>query len=190
MQCPYSLSADGYELQFATNHLGHFLLTNLLLPNISNEGRIVNLTSMGHLYCSNPVNWRSLDNKETYDDGIAYGNSKLANIYFTKELQRILKKQNKDILVAAVHPGVVRTDITRSYNAVVRLFIAPLLFIIAKTPKGGAQTSLHCATAPNIDGGKYYSNCTKSTPSKQAEDVEAAAKLWEISEEFVSAHLQ
>lgn len=186
MQCPYNLSSQGYELQFATNHLGHFLLTNLLLPKIDNDGRIVNLTSMGHIYCSNPIDWRNLADKNSYDPSIAYGNSKIANIYFTSELQNKLKEQGKNTMVFAVHPGVVRTELIRSYSAFAQLIMGPLLFIIARTPNGGAQTSLFCATATKqkLTAGRYYNDCTVATPSVQAQDKAVAKNLWDLSLEF------
>ncbi|XP_066345752.1 short-chain dehydrogenase TIC 32, chloroplastic-like [Miscanthus floridulus] len=187
-------SCDGLELHFATNHIGHFLLTNLLLENMKKtcrdsclEGRIVNLTSSGH--------------SMTYREGIcfdkihdpsglfvAYGQSKLANILHSNELSRILKEEGVNISANAVHSGVITTNLFRN-RTIVSALLNSIGRIICRTVEQGAATTCYVAMHPQVKGisGKYFTNCDIASPSSQASDAELAKKLWQFSFKIVSS---
>ncbi|URE48448.1 retinol dehydrogenase [Musa troglodytarum] len=122
MFCPFQLSEDGIELQFATNHLGHFLLTNLLLERMKStaketgiEGRIVNLSSIAHLLhrYEEVIRFDKLNDKDTYSDKKAYGQSKLANILHANELSRRLQEDGANVTANSIHPGLIMTNLMR-----------------------------------------------------------------------------
>jgi retinol dehydrogenase-12 len=171
----------------ATNHYGHFLMTNMLLPLLkkSQPSRIINLTSMGHQFAK--WNFDDLEYTKSYSPWGAYGNSKLANIYFTTELQRRLKGDK--IKVFAVHPGGVRTELGNTFinsSFIIRLFfklLSPIWWYFSKSVPQGAQTSLYCALADfdKIEGGKYYADCRVGKPTALSQSEENAKKFWDIS---------
>ncbi|XP_033757001.1 retinol dehydrogenase 12-like [Pecten maximus] len=183
-------SDDGYEMQFAVNHLGHFLLTYLLLSKIkkSAPARIINVSSNAH--SKGKINFDDINSKKDYSILTAYPQSKLANILFTKELSRRL--HGTGVTTYTLHPGVINTEISRYVKAWMTpplfLFMRPF-FIFLKTPVQGAQTTLHCALDENLDNvsGKYFSDCVQKQPSKAALDMENAERLWRISEEMVAS---
>jgi NAD(P)-dependent dehydrogenase (short-subunit alcohol dehydrogenase family) len=119
MFCPYQLSEDGIELQFATNHIGHFLLTNLLLDTMKNtaktsgvEGRILNVSSVAHIYTyQEGIQFDSINDICSYSDKRAYGQSKLANILHANELSRQLQEEGVNITANSVHPGLILTNL-------------------------------------------------------------------------------
>ncbi|XP_078429251.1 short-chain dehydrogenase TIC 32 B, chloroplastic-like isoform X2 [Wolffia australiana] len=122
MFCPYQLSEDGIEMQFATNHIGHFLLTDLLLGKMKStaretgiEGRIVNLSSIAHSTYIVPggIRFHAINDESSYYDKTAYGQSKLANILHANELSRRLKEEGANITVNSVHPGLIMTNLVR-----------------------------------------------------------------------------
>ena len=186
MMCPFALTEDGFEQQFGVNHLGHFALTNLLLPRMKESGpggRIINLTSVGHILFA----YLNLDDLfwklNQYDDVKSYAQSKLCNVLFTKELHRRLADDG--IYSYAVHPGAVSTDLMR-HNKLL-LFLSPLLSrIYFKTPEDGAQTSIHCAVQEDLESlsGEYFADCARSKSHKWSYDVDKAKKLWAISEQL------
>ena len=188
MMCPYSLTKDGFELQFGTNHLGHFYLTTSLLDNMNENGRIVNVSSLAHIGAPKNIDWTDLANKKNYNAVTAYAISKISNIYFTTILQEKLNAQRKKISVFAVHPGYVRTELMRHFGPVFRTLLAPLAYLIAKNSFIGAQTSIHCAAAPldQLHPGEYYFDCEVGTPTKLAQDKQMADSLWKISEDFIN----
>lgn len=153
MRCPKSVTEDGIEMQLGVNHIGHFLLTNLLLDTIklSAPSKIINVSSVAHI--RGKINIDDLNSVESYDPGDAYSQSKLANILFTKELSKRLK--NDQVTVNAVHPGLVDTEITRHmpfFNSTIgSILIRPLFWLFIKTPKQGAQTVLHAALDPSLN---------------------------------------
>ena len=171
----------------ATNHYGHFLMTNLLLPLLkkSQPSRIINLTSMGHQMAR--WNFDDIEYTKSYSPWVAYGNSKLANIYFTTELQRRLK--GEQIKVAAVHPGGVRTELANTFlgsNIIYRFIfslLTPVWWYFSKSVPEGAQTSLYCALVDfdKLEGGKYYADCRVGKPTALSQNEENARKFWEIS---------
>jgi len=189
MACPQMKTKDGFEMQLGTNHIGHFLLTNLLMPQLKKAApgaRIVNVSSLAHK--SGRINWEDIHYENTpYHRFTAYSQSKLANVLFTKELAR--KGEGSGVNAYALHPGVIATDLGRhmeDINCFMRMMwrcFAPMI----KTADSGANTTIFCAIDPSIaeHNGRYYSDCKVSTPSPQAENVEDAKKLWDLSEQMV-----
>ncbi|KAH8396956.1 hypothetical protein KR215_006813, partial [Drosophila sulfurigaster] len=194
MRCPQSLTKDGFEMQLGVNHIGHFLLTNLLLDVLkkSAPSRIVNVSSLAHNHGT--ININDLNSEKSYDEGKAYCQSKLANIFFTRELAKRL--EGTGVTVNAVHPGVVNTELGRHMkilknffgrvSIVFSLVITCLLWPILKTPKSGAQTTLYAALDPELNGvtGLYFSDCKPKKVAPAAFDEETGKLLWEESEKW------
>jgi len=177
-------SRDGYEMTFALNHLGHFLLTQSLMPLLQRgQARIINISSQGHQRAK--PNFDDLKWEHTpYKVMKAYGISKLYNIYFTKSLAERYK--DKGIVSYAMHPGVVNTNIWDGVKGIGKLFVSILkLFMI--TPEKGAETIIYLATQPKLEklSGKYFIKNKVAKNSAAADDVEARNKLWAISEKLV-----
>jgi len=188
------LTEDGQEMQFQSNHLGHFLLTNLLLEKMkaSREGaRIINVSSVAHwVVLSFP--WDDLTwAKSWYNGWSAYSISKLANVLFTKELVEKLK--GSKIRVYSLHPGGVYTDLGRNLSGFIPDFVKSLIgqvnSVTMLSAESGAKTSLFCALEPSLDtpeaSGKYYDNCKEASTSWNAKNKDMAKKLWEVSKEIV-----
>jgi NAD(P)-dependent dehydrogenase (short-subunit alcohol dehydrogenase family) len=189
MMPPYSKTADGFELQFGTNHLGHFALTGLLMELITatHDSRIINVSSGAHNYGSldfNDLNWE----KRTYKKAKAYGDSKIANLYFTYELQRKLHDAGSNTLAAASHPGWTATELQR-HTGLFRF----LNHFFAQDIAMGALPTLYAAVGPDVKGGDYYGPAgwkemrgypKKVESNELSHDEEIAQKLWEISEEL------
>uniref|UniRef100_UPI00398ED46F retinol dehydrogenase 12-like isoform X2 n=1 Tax=Pristiophorus japonicus TaxID=55135 RepID=UPI00398ED46F len=180
MMCPYSKTVDGFELQFGVNHLGHFLLTCLLIDLIkrSSPARIINVSSTAHKMGT--INFEDLNSEKNYNSMKAYAQSKLANIVFTRELAR--KLEGTDVVVFSLHPGVVRTDLSRHLNVVARFGLA-MLRPFTKSPSSGAETTVYCSVARGLESenGQYFSDCDRASCSPAAYDDETARKLWEVS---------
>ncbi|XP_020289410.1 retinol dehydrogenase 11-like [Pseudomyrmex gracilis] len=192
MMPPYEITKDGFELQFQSNYLGHFLLTMLLLPKIQLSApgcRIVNVSSLAHYFGN--IHFNDLNMKDFFKltrPLRAYGQSKLANILFTKELARRLKEANIDgINVYSLHPGVVRTELGRSFNKTIipgaTLFFRYVMLPFIKNPMQGAQTTIYCAISENTanETGLYYTECKAVTPFSKAMNFTVAKKLWDHS---------
>jgi NAD(P)-dependent dehydrogenase (short-subunit alcohol dehydrogenase family) len=200
MACPKGHTADGFEMQFGTNHLGHFLFTNLLMPLIEKgkNKRIINLSSRAHF--NSPVDFED-PNFETreYEKWLSYGQSKTANVLFSVELEKRLA--NKGIHSYAVHPGGIQTNLGRHLSEEdVAQLIAGLKSkdggaFVFKTPAQGAATSCWAATAAELEGqgGVYCEDChvaktDDENPSagvrSYALNAEAATQLWTMSEEM------
>ncbi|XP_059209635.1 retinol dehydrogenase 14a [Centropristis striata] len=183
-QCPYTKTEDGFEMQFGVNHLGHFLLTHLLLELLkrSAPSRIVVVSS--RLYKHGHINFEDLDSEQSYDKAFAYSRSKLANLLFTCELGRRL--QGSGVTVNALTPGIVRTNLGRHVQ--VPLLARPLFNLLSwglfKSPEEGAQTSVYLACSPQVDGvqGKCFAGCQPQNLLDKATDQDTARKLWDISE--------
>lgn len=192
MACPEGKTEDGFETQFGTNHLGHFLFTLLLLPKIcqSIPARIVTVSSMAHdrgTVDFDDLNWE----KRKYSPVKAYGQSKLANVLFTKELARKLEENNiNNVTAYSLHPGVIKTELGRHMKEVFGSFVlfAWGLFQWAlKTPEQGAQTTIYCSIDEKCakESGLYYAECAVKTPSKEARNEENAKRLWDESLKLV-----
>ncbi|XP_049933024.1 short-chain dehydrogenase TIC 32, chloroplastic-like isoform X6 [Nymphaea colorata] len=198
---PFQLSADGIELQFASNHIGHFLLTNLLLEKMKAtalesgiEGRIVIVSSAGHsMTYKSGIRFKNINNPSGHVRFKAYGQSKLANILHAKELARCLQEEGVKVTANSLHPGAIPTNIAQYYIKNIAP-LAPLIFILRpflKTVQQGAATTCYLALHPNMEGvsGKYFSDCNEDQPSAYGRDADLAKGLWEFSEEMTSTKL-
>lgn len=193
MTTPKGTTKDGFELQFGTNHLGHFALTGLLLDALLDvEGaRIVTVSSNGHKM-GGAIHFDDLQSERSYSRMGAYTQSKLANLLFTYELQRRLAPRGKTVALAA-HPGTSTTELARHIpKPAERAFmvVAPLF---AQPAAGGALPSLRAATDPGALGGQYYGPDgiaqQKGSPvvvasSAQSYDMDLQRRLWAVSEEL------
>lgn len=173
----------GFELAFGVNHLGHFLLTQLLLERVkaSAPARIVTVASKAH-YRARGFDWQALRQPTRTLTGLPeYGVSKLANVLFSAELGRRLA--GSGVTTYSLHPGVVATDVWRS----VPWPFGWLMKLALISAEQGAQTTLHCATAASAaaETGLYYDKCRPKWPSRVAQDAALATSLWERSEEWV-----
>ena len=183
-------TADGFEATFGVNHLGHFLLTRLLLPTIkaSAPARIINVASDAHRV-SKGLDFEDLMYEKRKYRGIAvYGDSKLANILFTRELASRL--QGSGVTVHAVHPGVVRTGFAKDGDVKGPLgLIARIAGPFLLTPAKGALTTLHVATSDDgaSSTGEYWAKSRRATPRPPALDDGAARQLWTVSESLVGS---
>nr|XP_032820950.1 retinol dehydrogenase 14-like [Petromyzon marinus] len=186
-RCPYALTEDGFETQFGVNHLGHFLLTALLLPLLgrSAPSRVVVVSSA--LYKQGRINFDDLASERSYDPAAAYGRSKLANVMFARELARRLRGQG--VTANALHPGVVRTNLGRhvSMPALARPLFNLLAWAAFRTPEQGARTAVFLAASPDVAdvSGAYFGDCRQEELLPVATDDAVAAKLWEVSERLV-----
>ena len=181
-------TVDGYEATFAVNHLGPFLLTNLLLDRMreSAPARVVNVASMAHASARKGIPFDDLQSRQRYRGMRVYGQSKLANILFTLELARRL--EGSAVTANSLHPGTVRTGYGADGDA--RGFLALGLKLSGPfflTPARGAQTSIYLASSPEVEGvsGQYFVKCMPVQPKAPARDAEAARRLWRVSEEMV-----
>lgn len=177
------LSASGFELAFGVNHMGHFLLTQLLLERIqaSAPARIVTVASRAH-YRASGLHWDALRHTTRSRTAIdEYSNSKLANVLFSAELGRRLA--GSGVAAYALHPGVVASDVWRAVPWPLR----SLMKLGMISTEEGAVTTLFCATAPEIaqDSGLYYDKSRPRTPSAMARDKALAAELWQRSVQWV-----
>ena len=190
---PLSRTADGFELQFGTNHLGHFALTNLLLPSIRAGGRVVTVSSDAHKGGSidfDDLNWE----RKRYRKWRAYGQSKLANLLFTAELQRRLTEAGSTVLSVAAHPGYAATNLQSGSGSAITRFAMEKLGnrLLAQDARGGALPTLYVATAAvagNTFAGPSGFAGLRGAPapcsrSKAASDQGTARRLWDISEQM------
>jgi len=199
MSGKFELSADGLEKVFATNQIGTFLLTKLLLDSLKStatetgeEGRIVNVASEAHKYTyKGGVVFDKLNDPTRYQSKMAYGQSKLANILHAKELARRLKEEGANVTVNALHPGVISTNFGKGQSLLFSEAALSLVKFAVKTVPQGAATTCYLATSPQVNGvsGKYFKDSNEYPYlSSYANDPELATKLWDYSEEFVSTH--
>ncbi|CAL8271305.1 unnamed protein product [Merluccius merluccius] len=186
-QCPYSKTEDGFEMQFGVNHLGHFLLTTLLLDLLkrSAPSRVVVVSSK--LYKHAHINFEDLNSEHDYDKAFAYSRSKLANLLFTSELARRL--QGTGVTANSLTPGIVRTNLGRHIH--IPGLAKPLFSLVSqglfKSPEEGARTSVYLACSPDVEGvqGKCFADCHPQVLLPKATDTDVAGKLWDISEVMV-----
>ncbi|URD87020.1 KR domain [Musa troglodytarum] len=195
-------SHDGIELQFATNHIGHFLLTHLLLEKMKNttcnfnvEGRIVNVSSEG-LTLKAFVSTRLMINQGElfqimmYYCYFAYGQSKLANILHAVELSRRLKEEGVNITANSLHPGIIVTNLFR-HRGFVNAILGTAGKLVTKNVHQGAATTCYLALHPQVNRvtEKYFSNSNLATPSSRTADADLASKLWDLSMDMISSCL-
>jgi retinol dehydrogenase 12 len=182
----------GIEMQFLTNHLGHFVLVNKLLQRVkeAQAGRIVILSSMGHQQCpKGGIDFDNLSGDKGYDSWKFYGQSKLANVLMAKELAVRLK--DSEATAYAVHPGVIRTNLARNTGGIASKLISVIARLFERTVAQGAATQCYVATHPDVAGmsGSYFADCNPAEPSSYACDPKLAARLWQVSGELVADYL-
>jgi NAD(P)-dependent dehydrogenase (short-subunit alcohol dehydrogenase family) len=182
---------DGFEATFGINHLGHFLLTDLLLDRLraSAPSRVVVVASSAHKGARQGLDFDDLQSIRKYRWMEAYSKSKLANIYFARELARRL--DGTGVTVNALHPGFVRSDFGRGgdlgglYGWGIKYLAGPF----AISPERGARTTIYLASSPEVGGvtGGYFYKCKPAVPSRVAQDDAAARRLWDVSEQLVAS---
>ncbi|MBC7398401.1 MAG: SDR family NAD(P)-dependent oxidoreductase [Mucilaginibacter sp.] len=179
----FTLTKDGFELTFASNHLGHFLLTKrLMLLLQKGHARIINLSS--DLHKAGKPDFDNLQNPDTYKAIKAYGNSKLFNIYFTKSLAE--RYADTGITAYALHPGVVKTSFNSKLTGFIKFFFS-LATPFMISPERGAETPIYLATAPKLEAksGQYFYKKKVKKAAEVANDTNARNKLWALSDELV-----
>jgi len=195
MYPPKSTTADGFELQFGTNHLGHFALTGLLLKNLLpvDNSRVVVVASIAHKIKAkidfDDLHWE----KRSYDKVASYGQSKLANLMFAYDLQRRLTAAKAKTIAVAAHPGVAATELSRHVPGYELPGVAWLFGKVLNTSEVGALATLRAATDPNVKGGQYWGPDgfremrgypELATSSEQSRDEAIQERLWKVSEEL------
>jgi NAD(P)-dependent dehydrogenase (short-subunit alcohol dehydrogenase family) len=174
---------DGLETTFAVNHLGYFLLTGLLLPRLraGAPARIVNVASDAHRF--GKLDLEDLQNERQFKAMRVYGQSKTANILFTRELARRL--EGTGVTANALHPGGVATRLGRGSGPLLDL-LQRAIMLFMKSPEQGAATSIYLASAPELErvSGRYFADKKEKQPAPHASDPDAARRLWEISEKL------
>ena len=193
MATPEWRTQEGFELQFGTNHVGHFLLTNELLPLLrkAEKARVVVVSSSAHAMGKidfEDLNWRT----RPYNSMGAYGQSKLANILFAKELARRETLLGSGVTVYSLHPGIVKTELSRHFRETfgsVLFYLAKIFSPLYKTVESGAQTSICCAVDPALEKqtGKYYKDCQEAEISTEGENMEDARRLWDLTMEMINS---
>ncbi|XP_052064912.1 retinol dehydrogenase 14-like [Mytilus californianus] len=188
--CPDGFRTDdGFEMQFGVNHLGHFLLTNLLLGLLkkSAPSRVVTVSSNAHE--KGRINFDDINSEKKYEPRACYDQSKLANVLFSRELSKRLR--GSGVTTYSLHPGVVRTNISK-YVRQQRVFSRPLIDLylvlpLFKDSEQGTSTIIYCAVDESLtkESGNYYRECSETIPGKQALDDGVSKKLWELSEKMV-----
>uniref|UniRef100_A0A3B1JJT4 Si:dkey-23o4.6 n=1 Tax=Astyanax mexicanus TaxID=7994 RepID=A0A3B1JJT4_ASTMX len=189
MMCPKWITEDGYEMQLAVNHLGHFLLTNLLLKMLKNSApsRVVTVSSIAH--GGGNIDFDDLFfDKRPYSSLVSYKQSKLANVLFSKELARRLR--GTGVSSYSLHPGIIYTEIGRhweSWYPLVKAILCLPSTLLMKTPWQGAQTSIYCAVTEGLENksGCYFSDCAEKEPAPLGNDDKVAQRLWKESARLV-----
>lgn len=187
MALPERRVAHGVELQLFTNHVGHFLLVTGLLERLSDAGRVVVVSSGAHRYApADTIRWDDLAMAQGYTPWSAYGQSKMANILFAKELARRFAGTART--ANAIHPGVIATNLTRHMNPILRALWAGAKPLFLKSAGEGAATQVYVAVHPDAAtiSGEYWVNVNVAEPRADARDPELAAKLWRVTEELVA----
>ena len=176
-------TVDGFETTFATNHLGHFLLTNLLLDELkaSSPSRIINITSSAHY--GTEIDFEDLQGEKKYSGYHAYSQSKLANVLFTYQLAK--KLEGTSVTVNCLHPGVVRTGFGKDQGGLMSIGVrigSPFMM----SAESAAKAVIYLATSPEMEGvsGKFYSKGHEKRSSHQSYDMASAERLWKVSAEL------
>ena len=194
MYPPKQTTADGFELQFGTNHLGHFALTGLLLDHLLQvEGsRVVTVASIAHNIQAG-IHFDDLQWERSYNRVAAYGQSKLANLMFTYELQRRLAATQTPTVAVAAHPGVSNTELMRHIPGSGLPGFSALAGLVTNSPAVGALATLRAATDPAVRGGQYYGpsgfrelvgHPVLVQSNRQSHDTDVQQRLWSVSEEL------
>ena len=190
MAVPKRRTADGFEMQFGTNHLGHFALTGLLLGRVTD--RVVTLSSGAHAIGKIDLDDPNYEHRR-YEAWTAYGQSKLANLMFAYELQRRLDAAGSRVKSIAAHPGYAATNLQSHTESFLDRVMAVANKVVAQSAEMGALPELYAATAPEAQGGQFIGpdklgsmrgHPTTNGSSKRSQDVEVAGKLWDLSEKL------
>jgi NAD(P)-dependent dehydrogenase (short-subunit alcohol dehydrogenase family) len=197
MAPPRRRTVDGFELQFGTNHLGHFLLTTLLLDAMEGreDARVVTLSSTAHKI--GRIAFHNLDGDRHYFRWRAYGQSKLANLLFALELDRRLRREDSTVKSLAAHPGYAATNLQSASPPMIdRLVMKVSNKFVAQSDEMGALPTLYAATQPGLEGGTYIGpdgpseqrgHPTIVQPNGRARDEDTARRLWQVSEELTGS---
>lgn len=204
MAIPRRETKDGFEMQLGTNHLGHFALTGLLLERVAADGggRVVNVSSMAHQM--GKIRFDDLHGKKSYQKWTAYGQSKLANLLFTYELDRRVERAGLDVTSVACHPGYSATNLQlvgpqMSGSSLMEKMSALANKVVAQSAYMGALPTMYAAVAPDVRGGDYIGpdglmemrgHPKKVTSNAASHDAEVAAKLWEVSVQLTDVHYE
>jgi NAD(P)-dependent dehydrogenase (short-subunit alcohol dehydrogenase family) len=182
-------TVDGFETTFGVNHLGHFYLTNLLLDRLraGAPARVVVVSSHAHKMARRGLDFDDLQSTRRYRAFDVYSRSKLANVYFTRELAR--RTAGTGVTANALHPGYVASNFARDGDLYLESFVKLGAKLLAISPEAGAKTSVYLASSPEVEGvsGGYYVKCRPAAVSKIARDDIAARRLWETSEALVAS---
>ncbi|WP_199044057.1 oxidoreductase [Glycomyces salinus] len=193
MAPPRRLSPQGHESQFATNHLGHFALTGLLLPRIEQgrDPRVVTVSSLAHGH--GKIHFDDLTGERRYSSTGYYGQSKFANMLFGLELDRRLRAADSPVRSLIAHPGLSNTNLTHNFSAPVRLLGKLVTPLVTQSSEVGALPQLYAATDPHAESGQYFGPDGRREfkghpkpvqPVAAAKDPETAKRLWDLSEEL------
>jgi retinol dehydrogenase 14 len=179
------VTVDGLERTFAINHLAPFLLTNLLLDRLKHSAPARVVTVSSHAHAEGRIDFDDLQGERSYSGARAYNQSKLANVLFTYELAR--KLQATPVTANALHPGVVNTSFGAEDPSGVQRMFVPFMRPFMKTPAQGAATSIHLASAPELEQvtGRYFVNSKPKKSSKHSYDEATAARLWQVSADLI-----
>ena len=194
MHTPKATTKDGFELQFGTNHLGHFALTGRLLDNMLgvDGSRVVTISSQAHRFRF-AIDFDDLHSEKKYDRAAAYARSKVANLMFTYELARRLKSHGAPTIATAAHPGSSNTELTRNYPTWLQAPVGLVWGLISQSAEMGALPTLRAATDPGVRNGEYYG---PSGPGQQrgypkrvdsneySYDEDVQRRLWDVSEQL------
>jgi WW domain-containing oxidoreductase len=177
----------GYELQFFTNHIGHFILVTSLVDSLADKGRVVIVSSDAH-HRAPPegIQFDNLSGERGYNGIRNYGQAKLANLLFANQLAKRLEGTGKT--ANSLHPGVIHTNLTRNMNPIAGIAMSIAAPLVLKSTAEGAATQCYAATHPSMEGvsGKYLADCDESRPGHHGRDPAMAEKLWEVSERIVT----
>ncbi|HEX5067767.1 MAG TPA: oxidoreductase [Myxococcota bacterium] len=204
MAIPRRTTAEGFEMQLGTNHLGHFALTGLLLPLLlaTPDSRVVTVSSTAHR--AGRMRWDDLHGERSYQRWLHYGQSKLANLLFTYELDRRARAASLPLVAAACHPGYAATNLqfvgaqmdgSRLWEGIMKWANG----VFSQPAEMGALPTLYASTAPDVRGGDYYGpdrmfetwgHPTKVASSPRSRDAESARRLWEVSEELTGVRYE
>lgn len=190
MALPELEQVHGYEKQFFVNHIGHFILVTELLDALADDGRVVMLSSDAHQRAPEAgIEFDNLSGERDYGAWKAYGQSKLANLLFARELARRFDDDETDRTANAVHPGVINTNLARNLHPLLQgamSLVEPLLF---KSVEQGAATETYVAAHPDADrhNGEYFADCNVEESSEAGRDMDLAERLWEESERIVQS---
>lgn len=197
MACPHGLTAQGFEMQFGTNHLAHFLLVELLRPELARQrdSRVIIVSSQAHGWAPpGGVPFDDLSGKQNYSRTGAYGTSKLCNVLHAQELNVQFRQNGWSTSAYSLHPGVIATGL-QSHMGVFGSIWNVVSSPFGKTVPQGAATSLFCASEPNIDhegaveGWSYWVDCNMFEPSKLAQDTKLRKRLWQVSMDLIQDYL-